>query len=518
MDRITEEIILGIVFFLFFAIAASPLIGGGDSLIYLSGAKGLFEGKGYVDASTPFESPITIYPPLFSSLLVPFFIFGANAILAAKIFVALIAAISLLIVKRLFEQFIDKNLSLLLTAATGFSLVFYWYATKILSEIPFLFFSLASLYFFLRATEKGPNVNTFSNEGFFHKTYFAISLIFLVLSFYTRTIGVTLAAAFAVSLIAKKQHKHFAILSVVFLLAALAWFFYSGSVAIPESDSYIDQFLRKDVGDIESGRATFSDIVLRVFGNFVFYFFNSIPETVFSPLQALAYLFGRTTLMPISMLLLLVLIFGVRAFMKKNPKNIFPLYASLYMLFLLFWPYADESATNRFLLPVLPLLLLFFIVGIQKLSEFGLINKIHENKFSFAALALIFICLASFAADAYYIYTLEKREYTNSYKGLEDVSAWLKETAITGSTVYSNEWQRIYFLSGVKGYASPGHLKKAELREFLEKNNFTYVVLLNLDNPKEAEYWPEKPLLQEMYVGKEVYRSKSGNAVVYKIA
>jgi len=518
MDRITEEIILGIVFFLFFAIAASPFIGGGDTLIYLSGANGIFEGKGYVDASTPFELPITIYPPLFSSLLAPFFIFGGNAILAAKIFIALLAAISLIIVKRLLEQFIDKNLSLLLTAATGLSLVFYWYATKILSEIPFLFFSLASLYFFLRATEKGPDANTFSNEGFFHKTYFAISLIFLVLSFYTRTIGVTLAAAFAVALIAKKQHKHFAIMSVVFILAALAWFSYAGSIAIPGSDSYIDQFLRKDVGNPESGGATFSDIVLRVFGNFVFYFFSSIPETVFSPLQALAYLFGRTALMPVSVLLLLVLIIGVRVFTEKNPKHIFLLYASIYLLFLLFWPYVDESATNRFLLPVLPMLLLFFIVGIQKVSEFGPINKIYSNKFSFAAFALIFICLASIVADGYYIYTLEKREYANSYKDLEDVSAWLKESAIPGSTVYSNEWQRIYFLSGVKGYASPVHLKKAELREFLEKNNFTYIVLLNLDNPKEAEYWPEKLFLQELYAGKEVYTVKSGNVVVYRIS
>ena len=49
MDELKKELVLFAAFFIFFAIAATPFLNGGDALIYLSGAKGIFEGKGYVE-------------------------------------------------------------------------------------------------------------------------------------------------------------------------------------------------------------------------------------------------------------------------------------------------------------------------------------------------------------------------------------------------------------------------------------------------------------------------------------
>ena len=510
-----EEVILGVVFFLFFAIAASPHIDGGDVQVYLSGAKGIFEGKGYTDISTPFEKPITIYPPVFSILLSPFFILGENAVFVAKLFVALLAAASLIIAKRLFEQIFDRKFSLLMTAAAGVSLLFYWYATKLLSEIPFLFFSLLSIYFFLLAEKEnfGSNKPITKNQGL---NFFAFSLLFLLISFYTRTIGITLAAAFAVVLLSKKQYRLFAILAVIISAALFGWYLYTNA-EVSGKDSYFDQFLRADLYDYNSPPATISDFAERVGGNSFFYFLNSIPETVFSPLQALVNFFGRQMLMPLSAFLFFVFIFGLVIFTKKNYFNVFSIYAIFYVIFLLFWPYADTSITNRFLLPVMPLLLMFFVFGLKSISETQWLRKISVKGLSFAALILILMCGVSLASDAYFIYTQEQRQFTPSYKDIQDVSSWLKENAAPGSTVYSNEWQRIYLLSGIQGYASPDHLNKPLLQQFFKKNNFTYVVLLNLDKPEEAEYWPEKPILQQMMSGKEVYTSKSGNAVVYKI-
>jgi hypothetical protein len=161
--------------------------------------------------------------------------------------------------------------------------------------------------------------------------------------------------------------------------------------------------------------------------------------------------------------------------------------------------------------------MLFFAMAIQKIAALKPFEKIFPKKLSLVALVLILLCVVSLAADAYYTYTLDDRQFTPAYKDLQEVSGWLKQNAAPNSTVYSNEWQRIYLLSDVKGYASPDHLQKPELKAFLEKNNFTYVVLLNLDKPAESIYWPEKPLLHELYAGKEVYTTESGNAIVYKI-
>src|SRR3989344_452381 len=468
------------LFFMFYFLSVTPHLDGGDTLVYLSGAEGISEGKGYVDDSTPFEAPITIYPPLLSFFISFFFLAESNAIMVSKIALAAVAAATVIISVKLYERFMGKDASLALAAITGVSLLFYWYSTKILSDLPFLFMTLASMHFFLSSADR----------GFKDRSQLGISLFLLCISFYLRTVAVVLAAAMVAYLLMKGKRNNALAFVAVFGIVFITWFAYA---SIHQSnDSYLDQFLRADVHNPDSGIITPFDLAARLFSNAVFYFFYSIPETVFSPLQLLGQFAGRAFILPFGLAVLLAMVWGVLEFTERHGRNVLLLFCGLYLAFMLFWGYRDESAVNRFLLPVLPILVMIFYYGLVRISALTRLGEFKVAGHGIAAVLLLLVFISSLGAGAYFIYTLDARENTQHYADLEESAVWLKQNARQGNYIYGNEWQRLHFMSGLKGFAGRTPLESNELSAFIGNNGFDYVVVTSLG-------WPEKETLQGLY-------------------
>lgn len=121
-----------------------------DSHWHMSLIKNLGEGKGYsLDGSNPHGQ----YPPGFAILILPFYLILKNVHLAGLILIGILSLGTLFITYKtgkLFSPFI----ALISTIFLMFHNLFIFYSVSIMTEIPFMFFSMLGLYLFLRGFEK----------------------------------------------------------------------------------------------------------------------------------------------------------------------------------------------------------------------------------------------------------------------------------------------------------------------------------------------------------------------------
>ncbi len=145
---------------LFFGLALllmSPELGdfGGDSAQYLSLARGIAEGRGYVDLHLPGNPPHRHYPPGFPLLLAPLVaVFGPAPILPAKVFCAASIAVGAWFAWRLLRRLAGPRAAL---AALGLSLsstALLLQAVRIQSEAPYFLLVYAALLLLVRGPER----------------------------------------------------------------------------------------------------------------------------------------------------------------------------------------------------------------------------------------------------------------------------------------------------------------------------------------------------------------------------
>jgi len=149
---------------------------GGDNFGYFLLAKALAHGKGYIelwDAYTPLH---TKYPPMFPILLIPAGLFDSYLMAKATVFVCYV--FMLWFAYKLYEAINGKSkrATLIALAILAFVPVTIQYSSFVLSEIPYMMFSVIALYLFTQ------------------KRYW-LSMIFATLTFLTRTAGITLLVA-----------------------------------------------------------------------------------------------------------------------------------------------------------------------------------------------------------------------------------------------------------------------------------------------------------------------------------
>jgi len=149
---------------------------GGDNFAYYHLSRAIAQGKGYIelwDANLPLH---TQYPPMFPVILLPAAIL--NFYTLAKVIVFICYILMLWFAYKLFEVLNGKNKTATIIALMllAFAPVVIQYSSLVLSEIPYILFSVLALY--MCATKR-----------------FGLALAFAVATFLTRTVGITLLIA-----------------------------------------------------------------------------------------------------------------------------------------------------------------------------------------------------------------------------------------------------------------------------------------------------------------------------------
>jgi len=426
------------------------LFTGGDNAKYIILAQSIIEGKGYKDVYMPEEPAHTQYPFGFPLLLAFFLlIFGSN-IVALKSAILLTGLGAVYFMYKISEDlFRDKtNLIMLFFISVP---VFITYNHWVLSEMPFLFFSLGGLLFFVKA-QTGK------------KFYYYVSFFFAIYAFFIRTSGVSLIIAMLLLLVLKKQYRYLTILLLVFLAVFIPWQIRNASV--PTQDGYINQLLAKNPYQMELGRIGLSDFMSRAWDNFVLYYFTILPMTLLP-------FFRSAGLLAISGLTFILL--TIIGFIKKiKSLTIIELYFILGTIILLAWPKVWSS--DRFILPLLPIFIIYIFFAIvwlaEKLKSKYLPLVIIGIFIILNAMAIVPMARDSIANNLRYLKGDKYAGYTTDWRRYFELIEWIKENIPKGQVVMARKPEFVFLLSKHKSFTYPLTTDHNKIKDAITKTDY----------------------------------------------
>jgi hypothetical protein len=317
---------------------------GGDFSMYIHHAKNIAEGKSYNDTGylynplSPSLGPKT-YPPVFPLILAPIYVlFGLN-LKIMKIVIVLFFLLSLFVIYLNFKNDLPLKYLILLLIILGPNYYFWNFKDRVLSDIPFLFFTYTSL-FLIRKMNRFRN---YPGKVFLLSIFAGISMY---LSYGTRSLGIIFLPSLIIYeyLNYKKLSKPIILALSIFIAFALLQ-----SFLCHNGGSYFDQI-------------TFDFRI--IFKNSILY------------LKNVAGFLNNTHFLSLKVLIFFTVSIGaILGFILNLHKNIgiYEIFIFFYISVIIIWP---SNQGTRFLIPLLPLYIYYFLVSFYTFnkSKYGKIS------------------------------------------------------------------------------------------------------------------------------------------------
>jgi len=348
--RLVLNVILGGNLFLCLALFDPKPNCGGDNAVYITLAESILRpGDGYSLSFTPGEpKPYTLAPFGYPLLLAPFSaLFGRNLIvfkLISLVFTIGSVALFALLIRPLFAPLTWAAL----TMAAAFNPVIVNYSHWILSEIPFLFFSLLSLKLLLESETREQQ-----KPG----RWFWLALACIAFTAHIRAVGLALAGAGVLYYALHRKLKKLVLFSLCLALLLAPWMIRNNLARGNNGVTYTSQFLQKDIWSPEKGTVGIADLVSRIKFNIQAYSTKHFAQMIFGSENETAKGFALSA---VSLLAAFLAYFGLLRNLFTT-AHIFELYAISYTGVLLIWP--EIWSDVRLLLPIVPLLLIYLADG-----------------------------------------------------------------------------------------------------------------------------------------------------------
>ncbi|MGD8628407.1 MAG: glycosyltransferase family 39 protein, partial [bacterium] len=416
--------------------------------------------------------PATKYPPGFPAFLAGWsFIFG-DSVKSMKINVLLCFVAAAGLTFLLGRRLIGDTLAALaaLTVAISSSVIEYSY--QVLSDVPYMLFSLLALYLVMKGTRDS-------------RTAFA-GLALCIWAYFTRTAGASLVLASAIFLFLKSRRREAVILLCGFVVVSGLWGIRNYLVA-GEGSRYLNVLLSANPYDPDQGTVTFSGLISRAWINGTAYLGGLLPTIVLPTLVKPIREFGEiATTSLFSVLVIVIAVFGAVALRKKT--LLISLYIVLYMLIYLGWPEVWRS--ERFMIPMAPLLAIYLYAGIRWLFGF----------FGARGIVVTVICalLALTNTIALHRFIGRSRDYPPGWVRYFDAAEWIGTNSDEDAIVLCRKPFLFYLFSNRRTIAYPFTRDKAAMREYLLEARPDYIVLEKLGAGTSATDVYLIPVLKEM--------------------
>lgn len=370
-------------YFIFPSIFDGKLFLGGDNANYFILAEGLSSGQGFTQISSPNMTPGNHFPPGYPFIMSIFMRLGYEDLLIFKWLNGVFLLMS---------SFVFFGISLLLTKhrwfsfAMGLFLLFnahlLEYSTVMMSEIPFLFIQLSSIWALLKWHKMDAKLSS---------PYLYLFLALLILSIYTRTIGVALFGAALLYLLIEKRFKAALLVFALTLLALTPWQIRSHNLG---GNSYTKQLMRSKTYDSSSPQMKIADWGTRIKSNAGRYLAKEIPNALI-PSAKVPYHDPKTRKMQDSkpfhwVIGILIVLFGLIGILssKRYRVLLLLLFGGNFTVYLL-WPQVWFGV--RFMLPMIPFVALFAVLGLRYLTALAFPKTKKFDLLVYAA--LIVLCI-----------------------------------------------------------------------------------------------------------------------------
>jgi 4-amino-4-deoxy-L-arabinose transferase-like glycosyltransferase len=322
----------------------------GDNAHYIIVAKSLATGHGLRDIHTP-GSPVFSYPvPLFPLMLAPIVRVFDYDLVPLKLLVAVIGVLTVYATLRLFLRLMDARRAVVLTALVAVSPQIVSFSHQVMTELPYLGLSIVALMC----------VMDFAADDRWNGRKASLSALILGATILMRTIGVTLilaAAAYVVLDGAGPLRRRTAKAALMCGLCAAVWLAANG--AMIASIPYFAEF-RNGTASAQRG-ASHMGMRARVAANLIAYA-GAVPETVY---------YGYSLRDPapkvVGAAIILAMVLGF-AFAAWRKRTVLEYYFLAYGAVLLVYEPANSGNLRRYLVPVIPFLLYYFVRGLEALG------------------------------------------------------------------------------------------------------------------------------------------------------
>lgn len=463
LKRNEIQICIIIIIFLiaYISIFDTKLDLNGDNAAYYILAKGLSEEKAYVMVSSLGAPPSTHWPPGYPAILAILMTFVSDSIIFLKVFNGILFIFSILILWSILKYIKVRWEIIFLTCL--FLLVnshLLRFSTIIMSEIPFLFFSLLTFYSLIKVDKtKFP----------FRDGYFYFMIISLVIAYHIRSIGIAVAFGILFFFLFQKRWTHLGTSIFSFVALATPWFLRNEKFG---GTSYINQLIQINPYRPELGQAGLSDIFTRIIANTSRYITHEIPSGILPFISAD---YQITTMIDwiIGIIIFVLIIYGI--IKLPSLKILFIGYLGGTFAILLLWP--DVWFGIRFILPIIPILLFLFILGLYEILRYAICYSGFSHQFNPLFLLIGLILFISPVSD---VRAMARQDYPPNWRNYFSIAEWVSQNTPNNSVIACRKPYLFYLKAKryTRYYART--INELELIQDLQDNNVTHVVLANL--------------------------------------
>lgn len=451
----------------------------GDNAIYIILAKALAAGHGYTNIQGPVPRIEAQFPFLFPVLLAPIVgLWGVGAVLQMEALVTAFALASFLIIFFLFRRWLGSAiLALSIALGTASSDLIWSFSHKVLTEIPYMFFTLLACWWATR----------YAGQEHWRTWAGLLAALAAAAAFLTRTIGLGLCIALPLSLLLAPplrirrvdwllRLKQAALTGVVMAVLCGGWTVRNRIVYSGQGHSYIGQFFLKQTYDPEAGRISNGELLGRAADNAGYY------ATVYQRMLGGHIWDHIPSSGDVSQALLAITIVGFLYAVIRR-RTLAEFYMSCYVAIVLLWPWQDL----RFAVPVLPFLVYYLanalILPMLLLARF---RRIDPR----VAAAMVLIPLVAPTAKhtlstalvdrkASYHYEIDRLGEWPAYTDWRDFHAaamWLRQNAVPGSTVINRSPNLLYLWTGLLSRNYPYSHDKAYMIRDITSEHKDYLI------------------------------------------
>lgn len=429
-----------------------------DETGYMILAKSLAQGSGYraLDVpATPLASAMPYhahYPPGWPLVLL--MVFRLSAMIGiSQLWLTHVTVVALWLVSLIFwyKIFMNLNKTIRINATVlQLALLMNWswirLAHEIHSESLFIpFTGLAILLFISMSSKSRLRLKSLVLTG-----------VVLGLCFLSRHVGIALLAACLIELLICRKIKEAIWMTCIFLAVIMPWLVWQYQ---------IDQATQVEL--LVSGKGL-DGMILLISRQFEFYL-QRMPDILFGPFLETATVFRDSITLKIVAYLvatafLLNLVIGfISMFKESSLSRVIVLYLLCTLLILLIWPFTEAG---RFLIPLVPVLLITTQTGIQTLFEHLETRLILNTRLPYQWLILILVL-------PFGTYTVAKSMVyrdVNQDVNFDQACQWIRKNTAEGLVVASRHPGDVFWRSGRKGIVWPMVDGPEELFIELKKN------------------------------------------------
>lgn len=480
---------------------------GGDNATYISLAHSLLGTHTYTEVYDPEHLPHTKYPPVFPAILALWIAAGATTWKALKTTAVLFTALSVALAYAWASErrgaVFGAGIALLFALSSATMDASHW----VLSEPPFLAFTMLALWAYERAARADPDAplsaqsqSTPAGDGMAERAptgaRWALPLggIATVLAYFTRSAGLPLLLAAGAWLAWKRRWRALAVYAVGAGLPILLWILRARRVDRP---TYMGEFWMVNPYDPALGRVGIGGLFGRFWTNLIGYATRHVPGGIVGAQG------GWVAAIGVTLVLLAAVGWALRTRSRAGVAEIFlPLYVGLILL----WP--EVWSGDRFALPLYPLL--FFYAAEALLAARVRIGKGALVATGVAALVLAGPALAAWTRSASVARLCAAADrsigpfgcYGAPVQEFVRIALWSRTALPQGSAVLSRKPSIFYVMSGIPSRTFPFSTDTEVLLQEARRTGAHYVVI---------DQWDGQAL---RYVGDAVARRPSAFCAV----